>query len=162
MDISNAEMKNFQPEHPPSKLHDGDLSNFALSSPEQDGMWVRVNLKELYQITKIVVYNRISSFRDRIIGASIFIKSGDYLVANCGKIESTRYAYSFHCSLEGDGVDIRQDGAVEEWNIAEVLVYGKPINQQTGKLAIMFYFSDTEDSTATTSEVTNTNSEHVK
>ena len=109
MDILNAEMKNFQPEYPPSNLHDGDLSNFALSSPEQDGMWVRVNLKELYRITKIVVYNRISSFRDRIIGASIFIKSGDDLVSNCGKIESTRYAYSFHCSTKGDGVEIRQD-----------------------------------------------------
>ena len=120
-------MKNYWINKPPSNLHDGNLNDIAHSNEEVDGMWVRLYLEERAQVTKIIVYNRKACCRDRLVGASVFIKSGDEYVTNCGGINSVQMSYEFHCSGEGDVVEISQTGEVDKWNIAEIKVFGNPI-----------------------------------
>ena len=83
-------MKNYWINKPPSNLHDGNLNDIAHSNEEVDGMWVRLYLEERAQVTKIIVYNRKACCRDRLVGASVFIKSGDEYVTNCGGIKSVQ------------------------------------------------------------------------
>ena len=140
LNILSADMKRYWSIYPPSKLHDGYLNNFAHSYPESDGMWVRVYLKERVHVTKILVYNRASCCQDRIVGPSVLIKSGNEYVTNCGGLNSARMSYELHCSGEGDVVEISQAGAVGEWNLAEIRVYGKPIiGPKPGYLSKMLY-----------------------
>ena len=123
MIISKADMKRYWGIYPPSNLHDGITNNFAHSFDETDGMWVRVNLAYHSSIKKILIYNRKECCQTRIVGASVYIKAGEKDVKKCGTIASTKTLYSFDCEGEGDSVEIRQEGFVNQWNIAEIEVY---------------------------------------
>ena len=113
--------------YPPANLFDGNIYNFAHSYPDENGMWMRVHLEKQSKVSKIVVNNRQECCRDRIVGASIFIKSGDKYVKECGKIYSEELLYTFDCMGEGDVVELSQNGTVDQWNIAEIQVFGKPV-----------------------------------
>ena len=121
-------MKNPWTNYPPSNLIDGKLNNFIDSNAEENGMWVRVNLKEPSVVTQIIVYNRKGCCKERIIGASVFIKSGDQTVTDCGVINDVRDFYTFDCIGEGNMVELSQEGKVEKWNIAEIRIYGSELN----------------------------------
>ena len=123
--IARAEMKNSWDQFPPSNLIDGDPNNFAHSGEELDGMWIRINLEQCSIVTKVIVYNRRSNI-DRIVGASVFIKTGDEYVKDCGKINSAQNSYIFNCEGDGNVIEISQEGTVGYWNIAEIEVYGIP------------------------------------
>ena len=124
--IAGAEMKNYLDQYPPSYLIDGNLNNFAHSRTyDEDGMWIRINLKQCSIITKVIVYNRKSNI-DRIVGASVFIKTGEEYVKDCGKINSAKDSYTFNCEGDGNVIEISQEGEVGRWNIAEIEVYGIP------------------------------------
>ena len=116
-------MKNSHKLYPPQRLIDGKLGSFGASNKEEDGMWVRVYLEENLTVTKIIVYNRQDCCKDRIVGASVFIKSGDQTVKVCGVFEDVRDFYTFDCKGEGNVVELSQEGNVGQWNIAEIMVY---------------------------------------
>ena len=121
--IVRSEMKMSHPEYPSSNLIDGKLGSFGASNKEEDGMWVRVYLEENLTVTKIIVHNRKDCCKDRIVGASVFIKSGDETVTDCGVFEDVRDFYTFDCIGEGNVVELSQEGNVGQWNIAEIMVY---------------------------------------
>ena len=125
--IRNADMKRYWTIYPPSNLHDGITSNFAHSFDEYDGMWVRVNLAYRSNITTILIHNRKDCCQSRIVGATVYIKSGEEDVKKCGTITYAKTLYSFNCEEKGDSVEIRQEGYVNQWNIAEIEVYGRKI-----------------------------------
>ena len=126
LDTNRAEMKNFMDVYPPSKLLDGELGTFAHSNYEDNGMWIRVHLREFSLITVVTVFNRqdISVIRERIVGASVFVKSGDKLVKQCGKFEDEEFKYTFPCFAAGNVIEISQEGNVGEWNLAEIQTWG--------------------------------------
>ena len=105
---------------------DGNLNNFAHTLGAGDGMWMRVNLETQSSVTRVIVYNRNDCCKDRIVGASVFIKTGDEYVKDCGKINSAENSYTFNCEGDGNVIEISQEGTVGEWNIAEIEVYGTP------------------------------------
>ena len=129
MTISKADMKRYWGIYPPSNLYDGITYNFAHSFDESDGMWVRVNLAYRSSIKKILIYNREECCQNRIVGASVYIKAREKDVKKCGTITSTKTLYSFDCEEEGDSVEIRQEGFVNQWNIAEIEVFGSSSEQ---------------------------------
>ena len=128
--IVSAEMKNqhssYSVTHPPSNLMDGNLNNFAHTLEAEDGMWMRVYLETQSSVTKVIVYNRDDCCKDRIVGASVFIKKEDEYVKDCGKINSAESSYTFNCEGDGNVIEISQEGKVGKWNIAEIEVYGTP------------------------------------
>ncbi|XP_063681935.1 fucolectin-7-like [Bolinopsis microptera] len=124
--IASAEMKNHYGPYPPSNLMDGDLNNFAHTLEAEDGMWMRVNLETQSSVTKVIIYNRQNCCQERIVGASVFIKTGNEQVTDCGKISSEESTYTFDCEGDGNIVEISQEGTVGDWNIAEIEVYGTP------------------------------------
>ncbi|XP_063691212.1 titin-like [Bolinopsis microptera] len=125
--IVSAEMKNQFGTYPSSNLIDGDLDSFAHTSEAEDGMWMRVNLEKQYSVTKVIIYNRVHSCcQDRIVGASVFIKTGDEHVTDCGTISRTESSYTFNCEGDGNVIELSQEGTVGVWNIAEIQVYGTP------------------------------------
>ena len=87
-------------------------------------MWIRINLKQCSLVTKVIVYDRIECCKDRIVGASVFIKKGEKYVKDCGKINSAENSYTFNCEGDGNVIEISQEGTVRDWNIAEIEVYG--------------------------------------
>ncbi|XP_063682353.1 uncharacterized protein LOC134817153 [Bolinopsis microptera] len=126
LDLASAEMKSIKDGWPASKLIDGNKGSPAhtLEQPEDHGLWIRVNLAKCSSVTKVIVYNRDSS-QQRIIGASLFIKTGDEYVADCGKFDSAKDSYTFDCRGDGNRIEISQDGRVEHpWHLAEIEVYG--------------------------------------
>ena len=126
--ISRAEMKISHDQFPSSNLIDGELNNFVASIKEDNGMWVRVYLEELYAVTKIIVYNRQDCCKDRLFGVPVFIKSGDETVTSCGVFNDVRDFYTFDCKGEGNMIELSQEGTVKEWNMAEIVVYGGGLN----------------------------------
>ena len=130
--IVSAEMKNQFETYPPSNLMDGNLNNFAHTTTVEDGMWMRVFLETAFiwrqsSVTKVIVYNRRHDCcKDRIVGASVFIKAGEKYVKDCGKINSAQNSYIFNCEGDGNVIEISQEGTVRDWNIAEIQVYGIP------------------------------------
>ena len=126
--IVSAEMKNQFETYYPSNLMDGNLNNFAHTKKVEDGMWMRVNLKTESSVTKVIVYNRDDCCKDRIVGASVFIKKGEEYVKDCGKINDAENFYTFNCEGDGNVIEISQEGTVGYWNIAEIQVYSIPAN----------------------------------
>ena len=125
--IVSAEMKSQFETYYPSNLMDGNLNNFAHTTTVEDGMWMRVYLETESSVTKVIVYNRRDDCcKDRIIGASVFIKKREKYVKDCGKISSAENFYTFNCEGDGNVIEISQEGTVEDWNIAEIQVYGIP------------------------------------
>ena len=125
--IVSAEMKSQFETYYPSNLMDGNLNNFAHTTTVEDGMWMRVYLETQSSVTKVIVYNRRSDCcKYRIVGASVFIKTGDEYVKDCGKINSAENSYTFNCEGDGNVIEISQEGTVRDWNIAEIQVYGIP------------------------------------
>ena len=124
--IVSAEMKNQHANYPPSNLMDGNLINFAHTLEAEDDMWMRVYLETQSSVTEVIVYNRNDCCKDRIVGASVFIKKGEKYVKDCGKINSAENSYTFNCEGDGNVIEISQEGTVGEWNIAEIEVYGTP------------------------------------
>ncbi|KAL5257567.1 hypothetical protein ACHWQZ_G012483 [Mnemiopsis leidyi] len=123
--IESVEMKRYWNSYPPSNLVDGNLRNFVRSYPESNGMWVRMNLNSNFRITRVKVYTRYNCCKDTIIGASVYVKSGEEYVHNCGQITRAEDVYQFDCRRsQGDGVELSQQGRVDNWNIAEIEVYG--------------------------------------
>ena len=135
--ISNAEMKQNWDIYPPANLFDGNIYNFAHSYPDEDGMWMRVHLENRSKVSKIIVNNRQECCRDRIVGASIFIKLGDKYIKECGKIYTEELLYTFDCMGEGDVVELSQKGTVDQWNIAEIQVFGKPVESEDAGIALI-------------------------
>ncbi|XP_063686390.1 uncharacterized protein LOC134820099 [Bolinopsis microptera] len=123
---AGIKIKNQHGLYPPSYLMDGNLNNFAHSLEANDGMWMRVNLETQSSVTKVIIYNRLSCCKDRIVGASVFIKTGDEYVKDCGKVSSAENSYTFNCEGDGNVIEISQEGTVGDWNIAEIKVYGTP------------------------------------
>ena len=120
-------MKSSLQERPPSKLLDGDVSSFAHSNEESNGMWIRVNLEYFSIITKVIVFNRQENtpeITQRIVGATVSIKEGDKVVKNCGTFDVAKLAYAFPCIATGDKIEISQEGQVGVWNLAEILIVG--------------------------------------
>jgi len=74
----------------------------------------------------VIVYNRDDCCKDRIVGASVFIKKEEEYVKDCGKINSAENSYTFNCEGDGNVMEISQEGKVGKWNIAEIEVYGTP------------------------------------
>ena len=127
LSFRSVEMKRHWSAYPPRNLVDGNLRNFAHSFPESNGMWVRMNLSYNSRVTRVKVYNRHNCCRHRIVGASVFVKSGADYVHKCGEITTIKTSYEFSCRLsEGDVVELSQEGRVDQWNIAEIEVYGIP------------------------------------
>merc|ERR1712003_482653 len=116
LNIASAEMKNFRRSYPPQQLIDGNLNNFAHSIAEEDGMWVRVSLLETSSVSKIIIHNRHDCCKDTIIRSSLFIKSGEDYVRDCGTIRKERDSYEFNCIGKGDAVELKQEGNVGSWN----------------------------------------------
>ena len=126
LDLASAEMKSTKDGWPPSKLIDGDKGSVAHTDgqAEDHGLWIRVNLAKCSSVTKVIVYNR-GECQQRIIGASLFIKTGDEYVTDCGKFDSAKSSYTFDCRGNGNRIEISQNGRVEHpWNLAEIEVYG--------------------------------------
>ena len=120
-------MKTVRPEYPPSHLIDKDTTNFGHSQDEADGTWVRVYLEQFSRITRIVIHNREHACcQDRIVGLTLYIKSGDKVVSNCGTIENEEDKYVFDCAGSGDEVELSKTGSASAQNIAEIMVYGYP------------------------------------
>ena len=126
LEATSAEMKSSYSLYPPQNLLDGLLDNFANSNNEIDGMWIRVHLKEVSLISVVKVFNRqgYEEYRERIVGASVFVKSGDKLVKYCGRFEDAKFEYDFFCLAAGDMIEISQEGIVGEWNLAEIQTWG--------------------------------------
>ena len=128
--IVSAEMKDHLGFNPPIFLFDEDLSSYAQSMKEHDGMWVRVNLKEHSVVEKIVIklYENYPSLT--IVGASIFIKSGGEVVTECGRINLPKsivpgyHTHEIDCPGFGNVVELSQEGKVGLWKIAEIQVFG--------------------------------------
>ncbi|KAL5252126.1 hypothetical protein ACHWQZ_G015059 [Mnemiopsis leidyi] len=99
-----------------------------------DGMWARVDLERYSDITKIEIYNVGSDqcCQQRLVGASVYINLGGWNVKSCGKITSIRSVYVFYCAGAGTSIEMRQEGEVRQWNIAEIRVYGTVIDDETG------------------------------
>ena len=111
---------------PPSKLIDGDKDSVAhtYEQTEDNGLWIRVNLAKCSSVTKVIVYNRGES-QQRIVGASLFIKTGDEYVTDCGTFDSAEGSYTFDCRRDGKRIEISQDGKIDHsWHLAEIEVYG--------------------------------------
>ena len=109
-----------------SKLIDGDKGSVAHTAEqtEDNGLWMSVNLAKCSSVTKVIVYNR-GEFQQRIVGASLFIKTGDKLVTDCGSFDSAKGSYTFDCRRDGNRIEISQDGKIEHaWHLAEIEVYG--------------------------------------
>ena len=124
--IVSAEMKNQYETYYPSNLMDGNLNNFAHTLEAENGMWMRVYLETQSFVTRVIVYNRNDCCKDRIVGASVFIKKGEKYVKDCDKINSAENSYTFNCEGDGNVIEISQEGKVGMWNIAEIEVYGTP------------------------------------
>ena len=117
-------MKNTYAQYTASNLFDKNIRNFAHTNAVPDGIWIRVYLTEVSWITKIVVYNRLHDCcKGRIKGLTLFIKSVDDIVKNCGTIAVSKDVYKFDCAGWGDVVELSKEGTVTHQNIAEIMVF---------------------------------------
>ena len=124
IDGLTACMKMNWPEYPPENLVDGNYNNFAHTSPEKDGIWIRAKLPEVALIQQIKIHNRKVYHQDRIIGMSVFIKMQEVEVTSCGIITEVQDIYTFECAGRGDVVELSKDGDVVQQSIAEIELFG--------------------------------------
>lgn len=131
--IASAEMKSYYRLYSPKLMYDGLTESFALSRHETDGMWARVNLKKYSFIRKIEIYNVDSGrcCRQRLLGMSVYINLDGWNVKSCGTITALSDKYVFNCFGDGTAIEMREEGEVQQWNIAEVRVYGTEIEDRT-------------------------------
>ena len=124
--ISSAEMKSYYSFYSPKLMYDGSTESYALSRHETDGMWARVNLEQYSVIRKIEIYNvdRGQCCQQRLLGMSVYINESGWNIKSCGTITSLRDKYVFNCFGAGHAIEMREEGEVQQWNIAEVRVYG--------------------------------------
>ena len=119
-----------------SNLIDGDTNNFAhTAGSPTDGAWIRVYLAAaVAQIDRIIIYNRVQCCRHRSIGWTVYIKIDDTVVTSCGQITQSAVTYDFtSCTGRGNIVEMSIEGAAENNNLAEFVVYG------SGTLNLFFY-----------------------
>ncbi|XP_077127865.1 uncharacterized protein LOC143783346 [Ranitomeya variabilis] len=97
--------------------------------------WWKLNLKQIYKISNVVLTNRMDCCPERLMGAEVRIgNSPNNVNPVCGTVTNvTSATLSFCCNdMEGQYVSVVIPGRTEYLTLCEVEVYGQPICTPTG------------------------------
>ncbi|XP_075703751.1 fucolectin-like [Rhinoderma darwinii] len=93
--------------------------------------WWKVDLKQIYKISNVVLTNRQDCCAERLMGAEVRIgNSPDNKNPVCAKVTSVAAATMTFCcnGMEGQYVSVVIPGRTEYLTLCEVEVYGDPVN----------------------------------
>ncbi|CAJ0955947.1 unnamed protein product [Ranitomeya imitator] len=97
--------------------------------------WWKLDLKQIYKISNVVLTNRMDCCPERLLGAEVRIgNSPNNVNPVCGTVTNvTSATLSFCCNgMEGQYVSVVIPGRAEYLTLCEVEVYGQPICTPTG------------------------------
>ncbi|CAJ0932314.1 unnamed protein product [Ranitomeya imitator] len=98
----------------------------------QKNPWWKLDLKQMYKISNVVIANRMDCCKERLMGAEVRIgNSPNNNNPVCDKVKSVKSAtLSFCCNgMEGQYVSVVIPGRSESLSLCEVEVYGDPVNK---------------------------------
>ncbi|XP_066434744.1 fucolectin-like [Eleutherodactylus coqui] len=94
--------------------------------------WWKVDLKEVYKITTVIITNRLDCCPERLLGAEIRIgNSKDNNNPVCAKVTALSNGTLTYCckEMEGQYISVVMPDRPEWLTLCEVEVYGKPIGK---------------------------------
>ncbi|XP_073399449.1 uncharacterized protein [Dendrobates tinctorius] len=97
--------------------------------------WWKLDLKQIYKISNVVLTNRMDCCKERLMGAEVRIgNSPNNVNPVCGKVTNvTSATLSFCCNdMEGRYVSVVIPGRAEYLTLCEVEVFGYPVCIPTG------------------------------
>ncbi|XP_077127864.1 uncharacterized protein LOC143783345 [Ranitomeya variabilis] len=97
--------------------------------------WWKLNLKQTYKISNVILTNRMDSYERRLLGAEVRIgNSPDNKNPMCGRVTNvTSATLSFYCNgMEGQYISVVIPGCSEYLTLCEVEVYGDLVCTPTG------------------------------
>ncbi|KAM3910211.1 fucolectin-4-like [Leptodactylus fuscus] len=107
---------------------------YCTHTPAVRDPWWKVNLKQIYKISNVVLTNRGDCCKERLLGAEVRIgNSPDNKNPVCGAVtDVSSLTLSFCCNgMEGQYVSVVIPGRAEPLSLCEVEVYGDPVEGDT-------------------------------